>query len=65
VSIKVYPEAHHSFDSNSPVRYDSARVNGNSPTGRGATTGGDSKAWEDSVREVIVFFEEQLKKRVK
>ena len=62
VSIKIYPGAHHSFDSNFPVRYDAARVNGNSPTGRGATTGGDPKAWEDSIREVIAFFGQQLKK---
>lgn len=65
VSIKVYPGAHHSFDSNFPVRYDPARVNGNSPTGRGATTGGDPKAWDDSVREVIAFFGQHLKKPVK
>jgi dienelactone hydrolase len=64
VSIKVYSGAHHGFDSNSPVRYDPARVNANSPTGRGATTGGDLKAWDDSVREVIAFFAEQLKKPV-
>jgi dienelactone hydrolase len=61
VSIKIYPGAHHSFDSNFPVRYDPARINGNSPTGRGATTGGDPKAWDDSVREVIAFFGQQLK----
>lgn len=65
VSIKVYPGAHHSFDSNNPVNYNPARVNGNSPTGRGATTGGDPKAWDDSVREVIAFFGERLKKPVK
>ncbi len=65
VSIKVYPGAHHSFDSNNPVNYNPARVNGNSPTGRGATTGGDPKAWEDSVHEVITFFGDQLKKSVK
>lgn len=64
VSIKVYPGAHHSFDSNFAVRYDPARVNGNSPTGRGATTGGDPKAWDDSVREVIAFFGQHLKKPV-
>lgn len=63
VSIKVYPGAHHSFDSNFPVNYNPARVNGNSPTGRGATTGGDPKAWGDSVREVIAFFGHHLKKQ--
>ena len=65
VSIKIYPGAHHSFDSNFPVRYDPARVNGNSPSGRGATTGGDPKAWDDSVRQVKTFFGEHLKKPVK
>lgn len=65
VSIKVYPGAHHGFDSNSPVRYDPARVNSNSPTGRGATTGGDLKAWDDSIREVLTFFGQHLNKPVK
>lgn len=60
VAIKVYPKAYHGFDSNNPVRYDSARVNANSPTGRGATTGGDLKAWEDSVRVVTEFFGQHL-----
>ncbi len=49
VTIKVYPGAHHSFDSSNPVRYVPMRVNSNSPSGRGATTGGDPKAWEDSI----------------
>jgi dienelactone hydrolase len=65
VSIKIYPGAHHSFDSNRPVNYNPDRVNGNSPTGRGATTGGDPDAWEDSIREVIAFFGEQLKNSAK
>ena len=64
-SIKVYPGAHHAFDSNAPVRYNPARINVNSPTGRGATTGGDPQAWDDSVREVMAFFAEHLKKPVK
>jgi dienelactone hydrolase len=61
VAIKVYPGAHHSFDSNNPVRYVAARVNANSPTGRGATTGGDPQAWADSVQEVVAFFGQHLK----
>ena len=62
VAIKVYPGAYHGFDSNNPVRYDPARVNANSPSGRGATTGGDPKAWEDSFREVTAFFGQHLMK---
>jgi dienelactone hydrolase len=61
VSIKIYPGAHHSFDSNRPKRYEPARVNANSPTGRGATTAGDPHAWEDSIRMVTAFFGEHLK----
>jgi dienelactone hydrolase len=65
VAIKIYPGAHHSFDSNNPVRYVAARINTNSPTGRGATTGGDPKAWADSVREVIALFGRHLGKTEK
>ena len=60
VSIKIYPGAHHSFDSNNPVRYVARRVNANSPSGRGATTGGDPQAWADSIREVAAFFGRHL-----
>jgi dienelactone hydrolase len=62
VTIKVYPGAHHGFDSDNPVRYVPTRVNANSPTGRGATTGGNSKAWTDSIQEVTTFFGRQLRK---
>jgi dienelactone hydrolase len=62
VTIKIYPGARHSFDSNGPVRYLATRVNFNSPSGRGATTGGDPKAWADSIREVTAFFARHLKK---
>src|SRR5216684_7108056 len=34
VTIKIYPGAHHSFDSHNPVRYVEARNNPSSPTGR-------------------------------
>jgi dienelactone hydrolase len=61
VTIKVYPGAYHSFDSASPVRYVETRVNANSPTGHGATTGGDPEAWADSIREVAAFFGRALK----
>lgn len=62
VKIKIYPGAHHSFDSNNPVRYVPTRINVNSATGRGATTGGDAEAWADSIREVIAFFDKYLGK---
>jgi dienelactone hydrolase len=63
VTIKIYPGAHHSFDSPYPVRYVAARINTNSPTGRGATTGGDAQAWADSIREVLAFFGQHLGER--
>jgi dienelactone hydrolase len=58
--ITVYPGAHHSFDSDRPVRFVAARVNSNAPGGRGATTGGDATAWADSIRRVVEFFGERL-----
>ena len=60
VSIKIYPGAHHSFDSARPVRFVATRVNSNSPGGRGATTGGDAVAWADSISEVVAFFGKHL-----
>jgi len=61
VTIKLYPGAYHSFDSANPVRYVEARVNASSPTGHGATTGGDPEAWADSIREVVAFFGRYLR----
>lgn len=60
VAIKVYPGAHHAFDSSRPVRYIATRVNANAPGRRGATTGGDPVAWADSIREVLAFFGRHL-----
>jgi dienelactone hydrolase len=60
VAITVYPGAHHSFDSDRPVRFVAARVNRNAPGGRGATTGGDAAAWADSIRRVVEFFGARL-----
>lgn len=60
VAIKVYPGAHHSFDSPNPVRYVATRINPNAPGGRGATTGGDPAAWADSIREVVAFLDRHL-----
>jgi dienelactone hydrolase len=60
VEIKVYPGAHHAFDSNRPVRFVANRINGNAPGGRGATTGGDPAAWADAIRQVTAFFGRHL-----
>jgi dienelactone hydrolase len=59
--IVVYPGAHHSFDSDRPVRYVATRVNVNAPGGRGATTGGEPRAWADSIRRVTEFFDRTLR----
>lgn len=61
VEIKIYPGAHHSFDSNFPVRYVAERTNGNMPSGHGATTGGDPAAWADARQQVAAFFAQHLK----
>jgi dienelactone hydrolase len=61
VEIKVYPGAHHSFDSTAPIRHVSARNNVNSPTGKGATTGGQAEAWADARLQVASFFARHLK----
>ena len=62
VTIKVYPGAHHAFDSANPERYVASRVNANAPGRRGATTGGQALAWADSIREVVAFFGRYLGK---
>jgi dienelactone hydrolase len=61
VSVKIYPGAHHSFDSPYPIRFVATRINANAPGGRGATTGGDPSAWSDSIQQVVKFFGEHLK----
>jgi len=61
VTIKIYPRAYNSFDSANPVRYVETRVNASSPTGHGATTGGDPEAWADSIHEVVAFFGRYLR----
>jgi dienelactone hydrolase len=61
VAITVYTGAHHSFDSDRPVRFVATRVNANAPGGRGATTGGDAAAWADSIRRVADFFGAHLR----
>jgi len=61
VHIKVYPGAHHSFDSRAPLRYREERINANAPGGRGATTAGNAAAWADSIREVKAFLAKHLR----
>jgi dienelactone hydrolase len=61
VEIIVYPGAYHSFDSTMPVRFDPNRAVIGSPTGKGATTGGNPAAWADSRKQVVSFFAKHLK----
>jgi dienelactone hydrolase len=61
VAIMNCPGAHHSLDSDRPMRFVAARVNRSAPGGRGATTAGDAAASADSIRRVVEFFEERLK----
>jgi dienelactone hydrolase len=61
VTVKVYPGAHHSFDSPRPKRYVAERINPSVPSGRGATTEGNAEAWADSIRQVNDFFARYLK----
>lgn len=56
VEIKIYPDAHHAFDSDRPLRYVAQRKNG-----LGATTGGNSAAWADALQQVSAFFARHLK----
>lgn len=61
LNIIIYPGAHHSFDSDNPVRYNPLRTNASSASGKGATTGGNSAAWSDSKKQVASFFDMHLK----
>jgi dienelactone hydrolase len=61
VEIKVYPGAHHAFDSAAPVRWLPQRNNPNAPGGKGATTGGQPEAWADAKLQVRAFFARTLK----
>ena len=62
MEIKVYPGAHHSFDSILPIRRVAERINLNSPTGRGATTGGNAEVWADAIVRVERFLAKHLRK---
>jgi len=59
--IVVYPGVHHAFDNTSSVRYIAERNNGNAPGGKGATTGGNVRAWADAKQQVQAFFARHLK----
>jgi dienelactone hydrolase len=61
LSLIVYPGAHHSFDSPHPTRYVASRINPSSPTGRGATTGGQPEAWRQSIRDATTFLAQHLR----
>ena len=63
VDIMIYPDAHHSFDNDRPIRYDGLRNNSNAPSGRGATTGGNPDAWADAKMRVAAFFAQHLKRQ--
>jgi dienelactone hydrolase len=62
VTVKVYPGAHHSFDSPRPKRYVAERINPSSPSGRGATTEGNAEAWADSIGQATDFLAKYLKR---
>lgn len=61
VDIKIYPGTYHAFDSDNPVHYDARRTNPESPSGRGATTGGNLAAWSDAKKQVASFFAQHLR----
>ncbi len=61
LEIKIYPGTHHAFDSSSPVRFVAERGNPGSPTGKGATTGGNPEAWADAKIQVRDFLAQHLK----
>jgi dienelactone hydrolase len=60
VDLKVYPGAHHAFDSAAPIRYLAERININSPSGLGATTGGNAVAWADASQRIHAFLSQYL-----
>lgn len=62
VTLRVFPGAHHAFDSNAPLRHVAERNNPNAAGGRGATTGGDPQAWAQARHDVRLFLEEHLKR---
>jgi dienelactone hydrolase len=63
VELKVYPGAHHAFDSTAPLRYVPGRNNPNAAQGLGATTSGDPSAYADARKQVAAFFARYLRGR--
>jgi dienelactone hydrolase len=61
IDIRIYPDAHHAFDNDRPERYDARRNNPNSPSGSGATTGGNPAAWTQARKDDAAFFARHLK----
>ncbi|MEY2688446.1 MAG: hypothetical protein RL375_2644 [Pseudomonadota bacterium] len=59
ISYKLYPGAHHGFDSRAPLRLRRDVPNGVRP-GEGVHVGGQPDARRDSVKTVIAFLREQL-----
>ncbi|WP_439573988.1 dienelactone hydrolase family protein [Phreatobacter sp.] len=60
MEIRIYPGAHHAFDSAAPVRHVAGRMNANAAGGRGATTGGNATAWADARIRVRDFLAAHL-----
>jgi dienelactone hydrolase len=59
--IKVYPGAHHSFDNlRVPTTYLHDVFNPHSPTGRGATVGGNRAARDAARVDLLAFLKTQL-----
>ena len=61
VAQNLSGRAYHAFDSAFPVRYIAERRNVNKEDGRGATTGGNAAAWQDSILQVKSFFGRYLR----
>ncbi|MBN9498822.1 MAG: dienelactone hydrolase family protein [Alphaproteobacteria bacterium] len=63
IEMKIYPGAHHGFDTPSPGVFHNPRVyNSNNPSG-GATTGQNPAAREDSRRVVLALLGEKLARK--
>jgi dienelactone hydrolase len=56
VQFVLYPQAHHGFDSDAPLRFVAQRR-----AGKGATTGGNPHAWADAKQRVLEFFTMHLR----